>query len=50
MDQAGNLSEYYFTILIYFDLNSLVFMAMVVGVLAAVGIYLWLSRKRLKIR
>ena len=50
MDQAGNLSEYYFTILIYFDLNSLVFMAMVVGVLAAVGVYLWLSRKRLKIR
>ena len=50
MDQAGNLSEYYFAILIYFDLNSLVFMAMVVGVLAAVGIYLWLSRKRLKIR
>ena len=50
MDQAGNLSEYYFTILIYFDLNSLVFMGMVVGVLVAVGVYLWLSRKRLKVR
>lgn len=50
MDRAGNLNEYYFSILIYFDLNSLIFMAMVVVVLAAVGVYLWLSRKRLRIR
>lgn len=50
MDRAGNVSRYQFTILIYFDMNSLVFFTMVLAVLAAVGVYIYVSRKRLTVR
>lgn len=50
MDAAGNLTTYEFSILVYFDFNSLVFMGMLAAVLAAVGIYIVLSRKRLEVR
>lgn len=50
MDKAGNVSSYEFSILIYFDLNSLVFLGMVAVVLAAIGVYIIVSRKRLKVR
>lgn len=49
-DAAGNMTTYEFTIMIYFDANSMIFMALVAGVIAAVGVYLWLSRKRLRVR
>ena len=50
MDQAGNLTTYEFSILVYFDFNSLVFIGMLAGVLIAVGTYIVFSRKRLEVR
>lgn len=50
MDQAGNVTEYQFTILLYFDMNSMIFLSMVAAVLAAVGVYIFVSRKRLEVR
>lgn len=50
MDAAGNTSEYHFTILMYFNLSSLMFMALVVAVAVAVGAYIVISRKRLEVR
>ena len=50
MDEAGNLTTYEFSILVYFDFNSLVFIGMLVAVLVAVGAYIVLSRKRLEVR
>ena len=50
MDEAGNLTTYEFSILVYFDFNSLVFIGMLAAVLVAVGAYIVLSRKRLEVR
>lgn len=50
MDKAGNLTNYEFSILIYFDVNSLVFIGMLAAVLVAVVTYIVLSRKRLEVR
>lgn len=50
MDEAGNTSEYRFTILLYFNLSSILFMALVVIVAVTVGAYIVISRKRLEVR
>lgn len=49
-DEAGNTTDYYFTILIYFDGNSFVFMGLVLAVITATVLYMVLSRKRLRVR
>lgn len=49
-DRAGNVSRYAFTILIYFDFNSWLFIAVVAAVAAAVGAYIVISRKKLAVR
>lgn len=50
MDKAGNVSRYAFTILVYFDLNSLLFLGIVGAVAAAVIAYIVISRKKLEVR
>lgn len=50
VDPAGNISEYNFTILIYFDSNSLMFFLIIFLSIAATGAYVFLSRKRLRVR
>jgi hypothetical protein len=50
MDEAGNLTEYAFTILVYFDANSWVFFGVVLLSLAGIGIYLYMERKRMRVR
>lgn len=48
-DPAGNETTYEFTILVYFDLNSLIFFALVLGVLALTGGYALFKRKHLRL-
>lgn len=50
IDEAGNVSRYEFSILIYFDWNSMVFLGIVLAVLASVGMYIFISKKRLQVR
>ena len=50
MDKAGNVSRYAFTILVYFDLNSLLFLGIVGAAAVAVIAYIVISRKRLEVR
>ncbi len=50
MDRAGNVTRYQFTILIYFDMNSLLFFGLLLAAAGAVGIYIFVSRKRLQVR
>ena len=50
MDAAGNVTHYSFTILVYFDLNSLLFIGIVIGIAVAMGGYIVFSRKRLQVR
>ena len=49
-DRAGNVMSYDFTIAVYFDLNSLIFFALIPAVCAAALGYGLFRRKRLKIR
>ena len=49
-DEAGNVTHYSFTILPYFDLNSWIFFGLVVLVIAGTGGYLYLERKRVRVR
>ncbi|MCR5419097.1 MAG: hypothetical protein K6E84_09305 [Lachnospiraceae bacterium] len=49
-DQAGNESEYYITILLYLNAQSVVFMALFVAIIAAVLIYLHFEKARLRVR
>ena len=49
-DRAGNVSRYTFTILIYFNLSSWLFVAAVLLIAAAVGAYIFISRKKLVVR
>ena len=49
-DKAGNVSQYAFTILVYFDLNSLLFLGLAVLAVASVAVYIFISRKRLAVR
>lgn len=49
-DEAGNSTDEYFTILIYFNGSSYAFIAVVLAVLAATVAYMVLARKRLRVR
>ena len=48
-DAAGNMTEYTFTILMYFNASSLAFFALVLAVIIAVIVYVLRKRRRLKI-
>ena len=48
-DAAGNKTEYRFSILLYFNVSSLVFIAFAVVILVSTGIYILIKRKNLKI-
>lgn len=50
MDRAGNVTNYNFTILLYFNWSSLLFFAIVLGVAIAVTVYIVVSRKTLTVR
>ncbi len=50
MDKAGNVTNYNFTILLYFNWSSLLFFAIVLGVAIAVTVYIVVSRKTLTVR
>jgi hypothetical protein len=49
-DEAGNLTDYEFSILVYFDLSSWIFFAMVMLAVVGTGVYLYLERKRMRVR
>ena len=49
-DEAGNLTHYEFSILAYLDANSWIFFALVVLAVAGIGVYLYLERKRMRVR
>lgn len=49
-DEAGNSTQYAFVLQVYFDFNSYIVFLIVLAVLAAVGIYLVMARKRLRVR
>ena len=49
-DRAGNVARYTFTILIYFNLSSWLFIVIFLGVAVAVGAYIIISRKKLVVR
>lgn len=49
-DKAGNVNTYHFTIPIYFDGNSIVFFSILVAVFVGVIVYVFVSRKRLRVR
>ena len=48
-DAAGNVKEYDFSILMYFDTGSWIFIALVIASIAAVIAYVMIKRKRLRI-
>ena len=48
-DAAGNKAEYHFSILMYFTVSSLVFIAFAVLILIGTGIYILVKRRKLKI-
>lgn len=48
-DAAGNMTEYTFTIMVYFNVNSLVFIALLLAVIIGVLVYIFIKRERLKI-
>lgn len=50
VDPAGNISEYQFTIRVYFDSNSLMFFLIILVSIGATGAYVFLSKKRLRVR
>ena len=50
LDEAGNRTNYAFTILVYLDSNSWIFFGLVVLVLTGTGIYLYRTRKHLRVR
>lgn len=49
-DRAGNSTDYYFTILIYFDSNSFVFIGLILAVIAGTVAYVFLFRKKMRVR
>lgn len=50
VDTAGNTTTHRFTIQVYFDTNSLIFFGLVLLVAGGVGVYLYLGRKKLRVR
>lgn len=49
-DKAGNTTEYRFTILVYFNVSSYIFIAVLVIFIIALLVYLRVSSKRLRVR
>ena len=49
-DEAGNRTHYSFSILVYLDANSWIFFGLVVLAVAGTGVYLYLERKRMRVR
>jgi hypothetical protein len=49
-DEAGNLTNYAFTILVYFDTSSWIFFGLVILAIAGTGVYLYMERKRIRVR
>ena len=49
-DAAGNTVSYDFTIMLYLNANSILFILLLVGIVASVFIYAWWKRKSLKVR
>ena len=49
-DKAGNRNEYKFRINVYFNGSSVMFIVLVAAVLIGVGVYIFLSRKKLRVR
>ena len=49
-DPAGNTTTYNFTILVYFDTNSMAVAGVMVLLVIALIVYLMLVRKHLKVR
>ena len=48
-DEAGNSTEYGFTVMLHFDASSLAFFAVLIAALITVIIYVFIKRKRLEI-
>ena len=48
-DAAGNMQEYTFTIMVYFNTGTWIFFFLVVGAAAGVAIYIFIKKKHLKI-
>ena len=48
-DAAGNMTEYRFNVLMYFNLNSIIFIALAAAIILAVVVYVIIKRKSLKI-
>ena len=48
-DAAGNMSEYRFSILTYFTVGSLIFIALAVAIIISVIVYILIKRKNLRI-
>lgn len=49
-DKAGNTNSYKFKIRVYFNFNSIIFFIIVVLVIAALGAYIVISRRKLRTR
>lgn len=49
-DTAGNSNTYKVTILIYMNTNSYVFLGIILAVIVTVVLYIYISRKKLKVR
>lgn len=49
-DPAGNVTEYYFTIGVYLNLSAWFFVAVSLALVAGIALYLFASRKKLRIR
>jgi hypothetical protein len=49
MDQAGNSNQYEFTIMIYFNSNSLVFLGLILAVAGGILAYIIISAKNLRV-
>ena len=49
-DQAGNITEYDFDILVYISGSGIAFMILFVGVFVGLGMYISLSKRKLRVR
>lgn len=50
IDKAGNITHYSFTILVYFSISTWALLGCLLAVIAAVLIYIYISKKRLAVR
>ena len=48
-DAAGNSTEYRFSILMYFNISSLIFIALICAIIIGTAVYILVSRKKLRI-